>query len=41
MVTCTNDGWGNGRLVFIDANADGAIDVGELVIKQSLPLAMG
>ena len=41
MATCTDDGWGNGRLVFIDANADGVIDVGELVIKQSLPLVMG
>jgi hypothetical protein len=41
MVTCTNDGWANGRLVFIDANADGVIDVGELVIKQSLALETG
>ncbi len=41
MVTCTNDGWGNGRLTFIDANADGVIDVGELVVKQSQALAMG
>ena len=41
MVTCTNDGWVNGRLVFIDANADGVIDVGELVIKQSLALETG
>jgi type IV fimbrial biogenesis protein FimT len=41
LTACTNDGWANGRLVFIDANADGVVDAGELVIKQSQPLAMG
>ena len=41
MATCTNDGWGNGRLTFIDANANGVIDAGELVVRQSLPLATG
>jgi len=41
MLTCTNDGWGNGRLTFIDANANGVIDAGELVVRQSLPLATG
>jgi type IV fimbrial biogenesis protein FimT len=41
LATCTNDGWGNGRLTFIDTNGDGVVDVGELVIKQSQPLATG
>ena len=41
LATCTNDGWGNGRLTFIDANANGVVDAGELVVKQSLPLAVG
>jgi type IV fimbrial biogenesis protein FimT len=41
LATCTNDGWGNGRLTFIDANANGVVDVGELVVKQSQPLPMG
>jgi type IV fimbrial biogenesis protein FimT len=41
LATCTNDGWANGRLVFVDPNANGAIDVGELVVKQSEPLAAG
>jgi type IV fimbrial biogenesis protein FimT len=41
LATCTNDGWGNGRLTFIDANANGVVDAGELLIKQSLPLANG
>ena len=41
LATCTNDGWGNGRLTFIDANANGVVDAGELVVKQSAPLATG
>jgi type IV fimbrial biogenesis protein FimT len=41
LVNCTNDGWGNGRLVFIDANGDGVVDVGELVVKQSQSIATG
>jgi type IV fimbrial biogenesis protein FimT len=41
LVACTNDGWGNGRLTFIDANADGVVDAGELVVKQSQPIATG
>jgi type IV fimbrial biogenesis protein FimT len=41
LVTCTNDGWVNGRLIFIDANADGVVDVGELVVKQTPALATG
>ena len=41
LATCTNDGWVNGRLTFIDANGNGIIDAGELVIRQSLPLATG
>jgi type IV fimbrial biogenesis protein FimT len=41
LINCTNDGWGNGRLTFIDANANGSVDVGELVVKQSPPLANG
>ncbi len=41
LVACSNDGWGNGRLIFIDPNANGAIDVGEVVVKQSAALAGG
>jgi type IV fimbrial biogenesis protein FimT len=41
LATCTNDGWGNGRLIFIDANANGVVDVGELVVKQAQPLTTG
>ena len=41
LVACTNDGWGNGRLVFIDTNGNGSVDVGELVVKQSQALAAG
>src|SRR6516162_9889750 len=41
LVNCTNDGWVNGRLTFIDANANGVVDVGELVVKQTPPLATG
>jgi type IV fimbrial biogenesis protein FimT len=41
LATCTNDGWGNGRLTFIDANGDGVVDAGELIVKQSQPLATG
>ena len=41
MATCTADGWGNGRLIFIDTNANGVIDGGELVVRQSLPIATG
>ncbi len=41
LATCTNDGWGNGRLTFIDANGDGVVDAGELIVKQSDPIATG
>jgi type IV fimbrial biogenesis protein FimT len=41
LIACTNDGWGNGRLTFIDANANGVVDAGELVVKQSPPIATG
>jgi type IV fimbrial biogenesis protein FimT len=41
LATCTNDGWANGRLIFVDPNANGSIDLGEQVIKQADPLASG
>jgi type IV fimbrial biogenesis protein FimT len=41
LVACSNDGWGNGRLVFVDPNANGTIDAGEVVIKQADALASG
>jgi len=41
LATCTNDGWVNGRLTFIDANGNGVVDAGELVVKQSPPLETG
>jgi len=41
LIACSNDGWGNGRLIFVDPNANGAIDGGEVVVKQSAALVGG
>jgi type IV fimbrial biogenesis protein FimT len=41
LATCTDDGWGNSRLIFIDTNGNGVVDAGELVVKQSQPIATG
>ncbi len=41
LIGCSNNGWGNGRLIFVDQNANGSIDAGEVVVKQSAALAGG
>jgi type IV fimbrial biogenesis protein FimT len=33
--TCANDSWNNGRLVFVDANADGDVDAGDLILSTT------
>ncbi len=41
LIACSNNDWANGRLIFVDPNANGAIDVAEVVVKQSRALAGG
>jgi type IV fimbrial biogenesis protein FimT len=38
LATCSNSGWNDGRIVFTDADADGAVDVGDLILGVTRPL---
>ena len=39
--TCTNDGWANGRIVFVDSNANGTIDAGDTDIRHAVAVGHG
>lgn len=38
LATCANSGWGDGRLIFTDANANGAVDAGDVILSVTQPL---
>ncbi|HYR33377.1 MAG TPA: GspH/FimT family pseudopilin [Burkholderiales bacterium] len=39
QATCASGGnWANGRIIFVDTNADGAVSVGETVLRVSQPM---
>ena len=38
LATCSNSGWGDGRLIFTDADADGAVDGGDVILSVTQPL---
>jgi len=38
LASCSNSSWGDGRLIFTDANANGAVDAGDVILSMTQPL---
>lgn len=38
LASCSNSGWNDGRIVFVDAGPVGAVDAGDIIISVTQPL---
>jgi type IV fimbrial biogenesis protein FimT len=38
LASCSNSGWGDGRVIFTDANSNAAVDGGDLILGVTRPL---